>query len=111
MSQVDYFSDTLRTKLKMHTLYFMPQTNISQTNRPTHTPKCFYVRLHNPERRRRLIIACADRLNFTGNVATPIASMTTMKTILNKATHVDKACSCNLNFKYFYLSVDLDDYE
>ena len=61
--------------------------------------------------RRTRITVGGDRLQCSGETATPTASMTTTKIHLNSTIPTESVRHCTADIKDFYLNSKLDDYE
>ena len=94
-----------------NTLHFIPWNELPENKIPTYARICCDYRPHKSEKHRTRITVGGNRLQCTGDTATPTASITTVKMHLNSTASTKRARYCTLDIKDFYLNSNLDEAE
>jgi hypothetical protein len=93
------------------TCFFIKLTNIPKDREITYGKIVCDYKPHKKEKERVRLTVGGERLDYSGNVATPMADITTFKILINSTLSTADAAMMMMDFKNFYLGTALPRFE
>jgi hypothetical protein len=93
------------------TCFFIKLTDITKDIKITHGKIVCDYKLHKKEKERVRLTVGGDRLDYSGNVATSTADITTFKILINSTLSTEDAAMMMMDIKNYYLSAPLPRFE
>jgi hypothetical protein len=93
------------------TCFFIKLTNISKDIKITYGKIVCDYKPHKKEKERVQLTVGGDRLDYSGDVATSMADITTFKILINSALYIEDAAMMMMDTKNYYLGTPLPRFE
>jgi hypothetical protein len=94
-----------------HTCLFVELTNIPKDRNITYVKIVCNYKPHKQEQERVRLMVGGDRVDYSGNVATSTADITTFKIIINSTLSTEDAALMMMDIKNYYLGTPLPRFE
>jgi hypothetical protein len=94
-----------------NTCFFVELTNISKYRKITYGKIVCDYKPHKKEKESVRLTVGGDRLDYSGDVATSTAYITTFKILINSTLSTDDAAMMMMDIKKYYLGTPLPRYE
>jgi hypothetical protein len=93
------------------TYFFIKLTNIPKDRKITYGKIVFDYKPHNKEKERVRLTVGGDRLDYSGDVATSTADITTFKILINSTLSTEDAAMIMMDINNYYLGTPLPRFE
>jgi hypothetical protein len=93
------------------TCFFIKLTNIPNDNKITYGKIVCDYKPHKKEKERARLTVGGDRLDYSGDVATSTAYITTFKTLINSTLFTEYTTMMMMDIKNYYLGTPLPRFE
>jgi hypothetical protein len=93
------------------TCFFIKRTNVPKDRKITYGKIVCDYKPHKKEKERVLLTVGGDRLDYSGDVATSTADITTLKILINSTLYTEDAAMMMMEIKNYYLSTPLPQFE
>jgi hypothetical protein len=93
------------------TCFFIKLTNVPKDRQITYGKIVFDYKPHKKEKQRVRLTVGHDRLDYSGDVATSTADITTFKILINSPLSTADAAMMMINIKNYYLGTPLPRFE
>jgi hypothetical protein len=94
-----------------NTCFFIKLTNIPKDRKITYGKIVCDYKPHKKEKERVRLTVGGNRLDYSGNVATSTADITTFKILINSTLSIDDAAMMMMDIKNYYLGTPLPRFE
>jgi hypothetical protein len=93
------------------TCFFIKLTNITKDRKITYGNIVCDCKPHKKEKKRVRLTVGGDRLDYSGDVATPTADITTFKILINSTLSTEDAAMMMMDIKNYYIGTPLPRFE
>jgi hypothetical protein len=93
------------------TCFFIKLTNIPKDRKITYGKKICDYKPHKKEKERVRLTVCGNRLDYSGDVSTSTANITTFKILINSTLSTEDATMMMMGIKNYYLGTPLPRFE
>jgi hypothetical protein len=93
------------------TCFFIKLTNVPKDRKITYVKIVCNYKPHKKEKERVRLTVGGDRLNYSGDVATSTADITTFKILINSTLSTEDAAMMMMDIKNYYLGTPLPRFE
>jgi hypothetical protein len=93
------------------TCFFIKLTNIPKDRKITYSKIVCDYKPHKKEKERVQLTVGGDRLDYSGNVATSTADITTFKILINSTLSTEDAAMMMMDIKNYYIGTPLPRFE
>jgi hypothetical protein len=94
-----------------NTCFFIKLTNIPKDRNITYGKKVCYYKPHKQEKECVRLTVGGDRLDYSGDVSTSMADITTLKILINSILSTEDAAMMLMDIKNYYLDTPLPRFE
>jgi hypothetical protein len=105
------YTDIIKDIQGTNTFFFVELTNITKDRKITYGKLVCDDKPNKTENERVRLTFCGDRLDYTGNVETSTADITTFKILISSTLSTEDAEMIMMDIKNYYLGTPLPIYE